>query len=442
MNRSREALTLPPLAQAKGSVDLPGSKSISNRALLLGALADGATQLDALLDADDVARMREALAALGIDIAPGSGPRDVLVRGCNGRFPNRRASLFLGNAGTAVRPLTAALAIQGGDYEIRGVPRMHERPIADLVDPLVALGCDIRYLGNRGYPPLAIGEGRARAGAPVTVRGDVSSQFVTALLMALPLVQGSESASTTVRLSTPLVSRPYVLITTRLMERFGVRVATPDESTFVVPAGARYRAASFRVEGDASAASYFLAAGVLGGGPVRVQGAGRDSIQGDVAFADVLERLGAHIRFGDGWIEARRRDRIGGGTIDCTEIPDAAMTLAVVALFADAPTTLTGIASWRVKETDRIAAMAAELAKLGATVDAGPAHLHIVPPSRFRAATIDTYDDHRMAMCFSLAAFGGVEVTIRDPDCVAKTFPEYFAAFAQVTNAQPVYVDG
>ena len=442
MSRPHEALTLPPLAQAKGSVDLPGSKSISNRALLLGALADGTTQLRSLLDADDVDRMREALGALGIAIVPGSGPRDVLVHGGRGGFPNRQARLFLGNAGTAVRPLTAALAILGGDYEIRGVPRMHERPIADLVDPLVTLGCDVRYLGNAGYPPLAIGESHARAGAPVTVRGDVSSQFLTALLMALPLARGHQTAATTVCLSTPLVSRPYVLITTRLMQRFGVDVAMPDDATFVVPAGARYAATSLAVEGDASAASYFLAAGVLGAGPVRVRGVGRDSIQGDVAFADVLRRLGADIRYGDDWIEARRSGPLHGGSIDCTSIPDAAMTLAVVALFADAPTTLTGIGSWRVKETDRIAAMGAELTKLGATVDAGPAHLHVIPPSRLRGATIETYDDHRMAMCFSLAAFGGVGVTIRDPGCVAKTFPDYFATFAQVTNVQPVYVDG
>lgn len=436
------ALTLPPLSHASGEVALPGSKSISNRALLLAALAEGTTELRGLLDADDVTRMREALAGLGIAMAPGPGPRDALVHGGNGRFPNRHARLFLGNAGTAVRPLTAMLAILGGDYEIRGVARMHERPIADLVDPLRALGCGIRYLGNAGFPPLAIGESRARAGVPVEVRGDVSSQFLSALLMALPLAAGSAGAATRVRVTTPLISRPYVLITTRLMQRFGVDVAMPDEASFVVPAGSRYASAGvLHVEGDASTASYFLAAGVLGGGPVRVLGAGRRSIQGDVAFGDVLARLGADIRFGDDWVEARAGKRIGGGTIDCTAIPDAAMTLAVVALFASAPTTLTGIASWRVKETDRIAAMATELAKLGAGIDAGSDRLSIVPPQRLRSATIDTYDDHRMAMCFSLAAFGGVPVTIRDPACVAKTFPDYFAAFEALTRAAAVRVD-
>ncbi len=441
--RPHDALRLPPIAAAKGVIDLPGSKSMSNRALLLAALSTGTTALYGLLDADDVARMREALLALGIVIEPGPGPREVRVQGAGGRFPNRRARLFLGNAGTAVRPLTAALAMQGGDYEIRGVPRMHERPIADLVDPLVALGCTIHYLGTPGYPPLAIGEGRARAGVPVTVRGDVSSQFLTALLMALPLADGADRFPTTIRVTSELISRPYVAITTALMRRFGVDVAVPDPSTFVVPAAARYRSpGTLHVEGDASAASYFLAAGVLGGGPVRVRGVGRDSIQGDVAFADVLKRLGADVRMGDDWIEARRSGRITGGTIDCTDIPDAAMTLAVLALFAAAPTRLTGIASWRVKETDRIAAMAHELAKLGATVDAGPGHLRIIPPPALQAATIDTYDDHRMAMCFALAAFGGVPVTIRDPGCVAKTFPEYFAVLSKLTGAAPDYLHG
>jgi len=431
-----DALTLAPIARAQGHVELPGSKSISNRALLLAALADGITHLQALLDADDVTHMREALAGLGVRIDAGDA-RDVRVHGCAGRFPRVRAKLHLGNAGTAVRPLTAALALLGGDYEISGVPRMHERPIADLVDPLVALGCDVRYLRNPGYPPLAIGEGQARAGMPVSVRGDVSSQFLSALLMALPLAHGAHEFATQVHVTTPLISRPYVEITTNLMRRFGVDVSNQRPSTFVVPAGRGYASpGTLRVEGDASSATYFLAAGLLGGGPVRVHGVGRDSIQGDVAFADVLAQLGADVQFGEGWIEARAMGPIGGGEIDCTDIPDAAMTLGVVALFANAPTTLRGIASWRVKETDRIAAMAAELVKLGAQVEAGASHLTVTPPPSLRAgARIATYDDHRMAMCFSLAAFGGVDVTIEDPRCVNKTFPGYFEALARI--AQP-----
>jgi len=439
--RPHDALAIPALRGATGTVDLPGSKSISNRALLLSALSDGETVLASLLDADDVAVMRQALAALGVAVAPGAGPREWRIEGCGGRFPVGKADLFLGNAGTAVRPLTAALAILGGEYTIRGVPRMHERPIGDLVAPLRQMGCDVRYLGHPGYPPLAIGPSGARAGEAVEIRGDVSSQFLSAILMALPLAGGSREVASTVRVTTPLVSRPYVAITTNLMRRFGVEVPSPDENAFLVPAGARYRSPGrLAVEGDASAASYFLAAGVLGGGPVRVTGVGRDSIQGDVAFADVLARHGADVRFGPGWIEARRGRPLRGGTIDCTAIPDAAMTLAVTALFAEEATTLTGIGSWRVKETDRIAAVAAELAKLGANVDAGPSHLRVVPPHGLRTATIDTYDDHRMAMCFSLAAFGGVPVTIRDPGCVSKTFPEYFAVLASIAGFEPAYV--
>jgi 3-phosphoshikimate 1-carboxyvinyltransferase len=439
--RPHDALVLDPTPHAAGTVELPGSKSISNRALLLAALARGTTTLHGLLDADDVARMREALATLGVALVPGPGPRELVVAGCAGAFPQRTAALFLGNAGTAVRPLTAALAVLGGDYEIRGVPRMHERPIGDLVDPLRSLGCGIRYLGEPGYPPLGVGTSTAQAGATVSIRGDVSSQFLSALLMALPLARGAASRESVVRLASPLISRPYVTITTNLMQRFGVDVRMPDADTFVVPAAPGYASpGTLHVEGDASAASYFLAAGVLGRGPVRVSGVGHASIQGDVAFADVLKRQGADIRYGPDWIEARAGGPLAGGTVDCTAIPDAAMTLAVTALFATAPTTLTGIASWRVKETDRIAAMAAELAKLGATVDAGPDHLRVVPPPALRPATIDTYDDHRMAMCFALAAFGGVSVTIRDPGCVSKTFPEYFAVLAGVTGVAPRYV--
>jgi 3-phosphoshikimate 1-carboxyvinyltransferase len=312
---------------------------------------------------------------------------------------------------------------------------MHERPIGDLVDALRRLGCDIRYAGKDGYPPLAIGPAGGHAAGRVPIRGDVSSQFLSALLMALPVAHGARDAPTTVTLTTPLVSRPYVEITTRLMRQFGVVVATPDPSSFVVPATAGYRSpGDVHVEGDASAASYFLAAGAIGGGPVRVTGVGRDSIQGDVAFADVLAQQGAGIRYGTDWIEATRGRPLAGGTIDCIAIPDAAMTLAIVALFAQAPTRLTNIGSWRVKETDRISAMATELAKLGATLAAGSDWLEVAPLTRFRHATIDTYDDHRMAMCFALAAFGGAGVTINDPGCVRKTFPAYFETLASIAR--------
>lgn len=431
-----EPLDLAPVAHAAGTVALPGSKSISNRTLLLAALADGDTEVRGLLDADDVDLMLEALATLGVAIERHATSRDFLVRGQGGHVPVKAAQLFLGNAGTAFRPLTAALAFAGGSYELSGIPRMHERPIGDLVDALKALGADIGYLGNPGFPPLAIGPGRAESAQRpnrVTVRGDVSSQFTSALLMALPMLTAGSDRSMTIDIAGDLISKPYVTITTNLMQQFGVTVAQDSWRSFTVPAGARYASpGSIRVEGDASTASYFLAAGAIGGGPVRVTGVGRDSIQGDVAFADALARMGASIATGDDWIEASAGTPLAGITIDCIAIPDAAMTLAVLALFARGPTTLSGIASWRVKETDRIAAMATELTKLGARVDAGDDHLTVFPPSRLAPATIDTYDDHRIAMCFSLASLGGIAVRIVDPDCVRKTFPGYFAAFRQV----------
>jgi len=434
---AEDCLDLPPRARAEGVVALPGSKSISNRTLLLAALARGDTTVRGLLDADDVDRMLEALSTLDVRIERVAGTRVFVVHGCDGAVPVKAASLFLGNAGTAFRPLTAALAFCGGSYELSGVARMHERPIGDLVDALRTLGADIRYLGTAGFPPLAIGAGRAGSGdtlSRVTIRGDVSSQFTSALLMALPIVAARGARALTVDVAGELISKPYVAITTHLMARFGVTVEQDGWRSFRVAAGARYASpGTIHVEGDASSASYFLAAGAVGGGPVRVTGVGRGSIQGDVAFADALARMGAVIRSGDDWIEAAAGRGLDGIRIDCVAIPDAAMTLAVVALFARGSTTLTGIASWRVKETDRIAAMAAELRKLGATVDAGDDHLTIVPPARLAPATIETYDDHRMAMCFSLATLGGVAVRIVDPDCVRKTFPGYFAAFRAVT---------
>ena len=426
-------LEIAPIARVEGTVPLPGSKSISNRTLLLSALAEGTTQLTGLLDADDTAHMVDALRALGVEIER-TGTR-CRVHGVQGAFRNRAAKLFLGNAGTAVRPLTAVLAMQGGDYTVAGIPRMHERPIGDLVDALRHRGCDIRYAGKEGYPPLAIGAAGGRAGGRVPIRGDVSSQFVSALLMSLPLARAARREATIVALTTPLVSRPYVDITTRLMRHFGVRIETPDAMTFQVPATEGYRSpGEVFVEGDASSASYFLAAGAIGGGPVRVTGVGRDSIQGDVAFADVLAQQGAEVRFGPDWIESRRGRTFEGGTIDCIRIPDAAMTLAIAALFARTPTRLVNIGSWRVKETDRITAMATELSKLGATLKAGNDWLEVAPLVQFRHATIDTYDDHRMAMCFSLAALGGAGVTISDPGCVRKTFPSYFDALAAISH--------
>ena len=419
-------LDLAPIKAVRGTVVLPGSKSISNRTLLLAALASGTTEVRGLLESDDTARMLDALGALGIAVERIGTSRDFRVEGAGGTIPARDADLFLGNAGTAFRPLAAVLALSGGHYRLSGVPRMHERPIGDLVEGLRPLGVDVRYLGAEGFPPLEIRPGRDTGAARLSVRGDVSSQFLTALLMALPLT-GREVAIDVVG---DLISKPYIEITLNLMARFGVSVAREGWSRFVVPGGASYASpGTIRVEGDASSASYFLAAGAVGGGPVRVEGVGRGSIQGDVRFVEVLEQMGASVTVGDEWIEARGRGPLRAIDADLNHIPDAAMTVAVLALFADGPTTIRNVASWRVKETDRLAAMAIELRKLGATVEEGADYLRVVPPAGGRltaGASIDTYDDHRMAMCFSLVALGGVPVRINDPACVGKTFPEYF----------------
>ncbi|PKO79557.1 MAG: bifunctional 3-phosphoshikimate 1-carboxyvinyltransferase/cytidylate kinase [Betaproteobacteria bacterium HGW-Betaproteobacteria-13] len=431
-------LDLPQLLSAAGTVRLPGSKSISNRVLLLAALAEGETEVRDLLASDDTERMLEALKTLGIGVTH-LGGENWRISGCAGRIPVRQAELFLGNAGTAFRPLTAALALAGGDYVLKGVARMHERPIGDLVDGLRQLGADVTYLGNDGYPPLHLKPATIRAGGVLKVRGDVSSQFLTGLLMALPLT--GEAAA--VEVIGELISKPYIEITLATMARFGVDVQRDGWQRFTVPAGSRYRSpGTVYVEGDASSASYFLALGAIGGGPVRVEGVGRDSIQGDVKFAEALAQMGAQITMGPNWMEARAP---AGGLLavdlDCNHIPDAAMTLATAALFAKGTTTLRNIASWRVKETDRIAAMATELRKLGAEVEEGADYIRVTPAA-LQPAAIATYDDHRMAMCFSLAAFG-TPLRINDPKCVAKTFPDYFERFAGVTRAAPVIaIDG
>jgi 3-phosphoshikimate 1-carboxyvinyltransferase len=432
-----------PFKRAQGSIILPGSKSISNRALLLAALSSGTTTLKNLLDADDTQVMRNALRQLGLSVI--DQPNHIcVVEGCSGEFPARNADLFMGNAGTAIRPLTAALAMQGGNYRLSGVARMHERPIRDLVDGLRQVGAKIEYELQDGYPPIQISAADIQIKDVVNVRGDVSSQFLTALLMALPLV-----AMKPVRIEVvgELISRPYIDITLKLMARFGVKVSCPDAQSFVIPAKTSnlvYKSPGhLSVEGDASSASYFLALGAIGGGPVRVLGVGKESIQGDIAFADALALMGAKITAGEDWIEVagvkNASGKLNGITMDCTAIPDAAMTLAVAALFAEGPTRLNGIASWRVKETDRIAAMAIELKKVGAIVEEGPDYIVIQAPVsqgdwKLPSEGIDTYDDHRMAMCFSLAAFGPHSLKVNGPNCVAKTFPTYFAEFAKIVS--------
>jgi 3-phosphoshikimate 1-carboxyvinyltransferase len=428
-----EFLDLKPVTRATGLVHLPGSKSISNRTLLLAALAQGVTDIRDLLKSDDTDRMLDALRSLGVELTH-LGGNDYRIVGTGGHFVKKEADLFLGNAGTAFRPLTAALALSGGTYKLHGVPRMHERPIGDLVDALRQIGADIAYLGEEGFPPLLIKPAKITAQNKISIRGDVSSQFLTALLMALPMT-GQE---THIHMASELISKPYIEITLKLMAQFGVVVERDEWKSFRVPSGVGYRSpGKVFVEGDASSASYFLAAGAIGGGPVRVQGVGASSIQGDVAFAEALEAIGVSISKGENWIEASAPKGLPLKAFDrdFNHIPDAAMTLAVVALFCDGPSRLNNIGSWRVKETDRIAAMATELRKLGAEVEEGEDWIRITPVNKLVAnAEIDTYDDHRMAMCFSLVTLANLPIRINDPKCTAKTFPTYFEVFSSVVS--------
>ncbi|HEY1076179.1 MAG TPA: 3-phosphoshikimate 1-carboxyvinyltransferase [Fontimonas sp.] len=433
-------LDLAPIRAARGGLRLPGSKSVSIRALMLAALAQGQTRLTGLLDSDDTRVMREALMACGVPLE-GEGAEVWTLRGAT-QFPRREADIFVGNSGLSIRTLVAVLAFMDGRYRLAGVPRMHERPIRDLVDALRPLGARIGYLQAEGFPPLLIEPAQARADAPVRVRGDASSQFLTGILQSAPLL--ARERDLVIEVDGELISKPYIELSLALMKRFGVDVGQDSTAggapRYTIARGAQYRApGTFAVEGDASSASYFLALGALAGGPVRVQGMGSASLQGDRRFAEVMTAMGATVTQGEDWTEVRSAGLAGGfrpAAIDAdfNHIPDAAMTVAVVALFADGPSVLRNIGSWRVKETDRIAAMATELAKLGAEVEAGADFLRIAPPAQLRAATIDTYDDHRMAMSFSLAACGGVPIRINEPGCVAKTFPDYFARLAALTS--------
>lgn len=431
-------LDIPALTGAGGTVHLPGSKSISNRVLLLAALSEGRTTVHDLLASDDTAVMLAALRQLGCGVEE-SGSTAV-IDGLGGRTAQPQAKLYLGNAGTAMRPLTAALALLGGDFELSGVPRMHERPIGDLVDALHGLGCAIDYLGEDGFPPLRIRTGQLVLDAPIRVRGDVSSQFLTALLLALPIVAERDIH---IEVVGELISRPYIEITLNLLARFGIAVQREGWQRFTIPAGSRYRSpGAIHVEGDASSASYFIALGAIGAWAedqkgIEISGLGEASIQGDIRFIEAARQMGASVDASANSLRIRRGAwPLKAIDLDCNHIPDAAMTLAVMALYADGTSTLRNIASWRVKETDRIAAMACELRKLGASVEEGPDFLKITPPVLWQTAPIHTYDDHRVAMCFSLAAFNPAQLPVRilDPRCVGKTFPDYFETLFAVTQ--------
>lgn len=433
-------LILQPANRARGELTLPGSKSISNRVLLLAALAKGTTNLTGMLDSDDTRVMIQALKDLGLGIDQ-KNAEQLSITG-QADWPVKSASLFLGNAGTAFRPLTAVLSLMNGDYELAGVARMHERPIGDLVTALQALGCNIEYQANNGYPPLKISPANLKPGQDIEVSGSVSSQFLTALLIAAPLAARQLEQDINIRVIGDLISKPYVLITINLMERFGVQVKRDGWQNFTIQADANYLSpGDYHIEGDASSASYFLGLGAIASGPIKINGVGANSIQGDLEFADVVQAMGASVQFTDysmtvSGINVAAGERLKAFDLDFNLIPDAAMTAAVLALYADGPCKLRNIASWRVKETDRIDAMHAELTKLGADVIATADSLTVNPLNRsdWQSSSIATYDDHRMAMCFSLACFGPVPITILDPDCVSKTYPDYFQDFLELVS--------
>jgi 3-phosphoshikimate 1-carboxyvinyltransferase len=423
-----ESLTLQPISSVAGEVQIPGSKSLSNRILLLAALAEGQTTITNLLDSDDVRHMLNALSALGISYELSDDRRTCIITGRGQTLGNTDSALFLGNAGTAMRPLCAALCLSQGEYELIGEPRMYERPIGDLVDALRTLGADIDYLGTEGFPPLRI-KANGLNGGEVSIKGNISSQFLTALLMAAPLANDD----LTIHVDGELVSKPYIDITLHTMSLFGVEVINQDYQHFIIRTGQQYRSpGEIMVEGDASSASYFLAAAAIAGGTVRVYGVGADSVQGDKRFAEVLEAMGANVTYGPTFIEVTKGSELIGVDLDLNHIPDAAMTIATTALFAKGTTAIRNIYNWRVKETDRLTAMATELRKVGATVIEGDDFIEVTPPAQLIHAAIDTYDDHRMAMCFSLVALSNTPVTINDPGCTRKTFPEYFNLFKSI----------
>ncbi len=424
-----ESLTLQPVALVNGSINLPGSKSVSNRALLLAAFAQGTTRLTNLLDSDDVRHMLNALTELGVTHRLSASRTECEIDGLGHAFSNAKGTeLFLGNAGTAMRPLAAALCLGEQDVVLTGEPRMKERPIGHLVDALRQGGAQIDYLEQENYPPLRLRGGFR--GGDVSVDGSVSSQFLTALLMTAPLAEND----TTIEIKGHPVPKPQIDITLNLMKIFGIEVENKQYQQFHIKGKQQYVSpGAYLVEGDASSASYFLAAAAIKGGTVRVTGIGKNSMQGDIRFADVLEKMGATIHWADDYIECTRGE-LKGIDMDMNNIPDAAMTIATAALFAEGPTTLRNIYNWRVKETDRLAAMATELRKVGATVEEGEDYIRVEPPKTLKFAEIGTYNDHRMAMCFSLVALSDTPVTILDPKCTAKTFPDYFDQLAAIST--------
>ena len=426
-----EQLRLDPIRRISGSITLPGSKSLSNRVLLLAMLSEGETFIENLLDSDDVRRMIDALAKLKILYEEDRPSKKIRVKGEGGRIPVDKAELFLGNAGTAIRPLTAALTLGHGRFVLDGIERMRERPIQDLLDGLNQLGAQVRSIDNTGCPPVEI-IANGLPGGVTKLSGAISSQYLSAILLTSPYAQ----TPVEIRIKDHLVSIPYVEMTIRLMNRFGVNVdVSEDFKIFHINAPQSYKSPkTYFVEGDASSASYFLAGAAITGGTVTVIGCGTDSLQGDAQFAKIMEMMGAEVQWEANQITVRGSGNLKGIDVDMNEMPDAAMTLAVAALFAKGTTAIRNIYNWRLKETERLKAVSSELKKLGAAVEEGEDYIIIEPPEKLLSAEIATYDDHRMAMAFSLAACGEVPITILDPSCVSKTFPDYFDQLSKLTN--------
>lgn len=422
------SLDIPALKSFEGCIRVPGSKSISNRALLLSALAQGDTRLHYLLQSDDTLHLGNALKQLGIDITFEKNGTEAIVKGLGGTFPNSQGDFFLGNAGTAMRSLTAALSLGHGNYTLHGEPRMHERPIGDLISALRTLGAEITCTQNEGFPPLEI-KANGLHGKSVTVRGNISSQYLTALLLCAPYTEHG----LTITVEGELISKPYIALTIAMMKDFGIVVKNNHFESFEIPKGTYIAPGDYDIEGDASSATYPLAAAAISRSKIRVEGVGSKSIQGDIRFTEVLEAMGAKIHFAEKWVECVGKE-LKGVDLDLNHIPDAAMTVAPLALFAKGTTKIRGIASWKVKETDRLAAISTELRKLGAIVETDEDSITITPPEKINSASIDTYNDHRMAMCFSLVALGGIPITIMDPACVNKTYPSYFDDFFRLAK--------
>ena len=417
-------ITLKASKQVRGCIKLPGSKSITNRVLLMAALGCGVTKLIDPLRSEDTDQMINALIKLGVSVKELNDDKNIIeIKGIEHNFPNKNTNLFLGNSGTTFRPLTAVLAMMRGDYYLSGIERMHERPIKDLVDALEQMGSSIRYEKNHGYPPITINNSSIEILEPIQIKGDISSQYLTALLIAGPISNNEFN----IEVIGDLISKPYIDITLKLLTKFNIFYNNDNWRLFSLKKDSIYRnPTKIFVEGDASSASYFFAAASLAGS-IEIKGINKDSIQGDLKFLDIISKMGAKIEYKSDSIQVSKASNLKGLEIDCIEIPDAAMTLAIMAVFADKPTKLKNIGSWRVKETDRILAMDNELTKMGVEVSTTQDSMTIFPQKQLNDnISIKTYNDHRIAMCFSLFCLKNLNITIQDPNCVNKTYPDYF----------------